>query len=404
MKKFLALLMCAAMLFSATGAMAATTRFDLTMDVSAAPAEAVTKGLCSLLGVPESQEMTALTDTLMRLLDGAGVVCSWQEDAVYLEVLLGGKSFLDMTFSMMDGRVVMTSTLMPRYALYAEVPGDETVVLYADAEALLRQLRTTARFWLKDVKATETRGAFSGDAYDGGAVCTTYAFDDAKVASLVRGLLSDYILQTLTASFGEECVAQLLAATNDMAGRNTYRYLLRLVEDAQGAFVGGSITVLQGDDQVGTLSVGMSDGETKLVMGLGLPEENYWYDLSAAWVQQDGQTSVSGTAREWLAPGDETYAYAEAFRQPVTTFDWSGSMQDNAADLTVTDGASTLLMTLAACDPIAVSLEGKTLVDTAAGENDPLYQRAMRALTQGMTARLLTVIPMDVLLQFMLNP
>ncbi len=381
MKKLLALL--AALLLMLPCAQAETWQAQLSVDYDA-PAAA--SALTELLALFDQDELSPLIEPFAALLDGAGVRLTWQEDAVQLALLLEGQPLIDASFSVSGDRLIVTSGAVPSYAL--SVP-----VVAAEKPAAPDAAELTAIFesWLDGLPRAESTGSFAGDAYDGGTRCTAYTLDDADIASLAQQLMTD----ELRACLGQEAADELLGRSAAAAQENAHDYVLRLIEGADGQLIGLSFTALRGDSQLMTLSAGAGDTSARLVLGLGLKAENYWYALDASWQTVGDVTQVQGESREWSAPRDEPFAFVEAARTANAVFPWRFTAGADAAEMTVQSGSSTLTAHISKVKPLLTDLSGRTVLEKLDGET--LYSIGQEAM-QNLLIKLIDKLPLDMLL------
>ncbi len=399
MKKLLALLMAALMTILPACAMAESykTTLTITMDVDAM-LPAMTEAFQQTLK-DDTINAQALALACLEVLDGASFESINQENFSSFAIRLDDKVLLDMTGQIENGWTYVTSSLIPGKALTTFV-GDEALSVGAQgANALSNQIIVTVKSWAQRIKPVVAQGSFIGDAYEGGKVCTTYTVDDADIATLVRGMLTDPLLSYLKDVLGEAGVGELRTLTEEMGTANAHEYVLRLVEDGAGKLVGVSFAAMKGESTLGTLSIGLDDTEAVAVMGLGLPEDNYWYQLNAAWAGSETAIQAFGQAKEWLGMRDETFAYVSAVNEPLTTFDWTmnHSADPMEMDLTLTSGGGRFVLTVAETEPLPVDLTGLSFVSM----DDPgseAYVACVEELGKRLLVRLVKLLPMDTIM------
>ena len=114
--------------------------------------------------------------------------------------------------------------------------------------------------------------------------------------------------------------------------------MLRAVENDAGQVIGLSLTVMQEYYQVATVSVGLSVDEIRLVTGLGVNEQNYWWEMSCRNKMDGKKRSVSGVSREWMAAKSDGFAYVKASMESLTNYQWQFNVS-KAENVCVWDGS-----------------------------------------------------------------
>lgn len=242
---------------------------------------------------PSMQMSDAATaaKAIAKLLNGFGMKLVAQGDNISFDLLLKNASLMDFNgYMTADGQqVIVTSSMMPGYGLVQHADDDKTDAALTDKlleelTHLLADMASDAMPLLQEIDVERTRGSFEGDAYTGGVWCTTVRLDDRQIAEFLRALLTDDVQEAVTAFLTlsglgtAETVRQLVARHEDVALANEYHYILRFVEDANGEPVGLSATVMRGEEQLSTFSLGIADDTLRIVTGVGGVQENYWYD------------------------------------------------------------------------------------------------------------------------------
>ena len=365
MKRMLALLLA---LLLPSIALAESSRLDVNLTVNEANVAEMLRTSGAFAGEFNEE---GLCSAVAKLINGLGMSLHMQDDAYRLDLRMAGSSLLDLSFLQQEDDVVMTSDLMNGCGLllagaaadmssvFSGIPSNEEellAVVSGMAEALEAQLAA--------IPCTGARGAFSGDAFTGGVYCDTYTFDDAQVAALVNAMLTQEaraMLLSVADALGEDGAVMLSAIDEknaQVAAENVNRYILRVVKDAAGIVVGLSCTVLQGERQVATLSLGLRADGACLVVGLPLAQENYWHwhDVTAASSDDNGASTytLQGRLLEFTAPKDETFAYAKLTAADVRlNSDWSLRVTEQAGltgwqlEITTQRGAEATLHTVA---------------------------------------------------------
>ena len=140
---------------------------------------------------------------------------------------------------------------------------------------------------------------------------------------------------------GSELLAQFDALNARVADEDAYLYILRVVTNDANEFVGASLTIMDEVAQLATCSIGVSGTAVKLVVGFGLSEKNYWWELNGRHSRQENITYLSGTSREWLAAKEESYSYVSAANAPLASYVLRGSLTQSGERL-LWDGSVSL--------------------------------------------------------------
>lgn len=273
---------------------------------------------------------------LRVLLKEAGVNAVMQEDAVSLDITIASETLIDMVVREIGTASYITSSLIPGYVLVENMSETDTSVQItegvADETALQNaadSITTALSTWLADIEPVTTYGVFHGDAFEGGTQCTTWMLTDMDIAACLSAFTTDEVRSLLTQmlSASELDVASLFAefdaATDRVADEDKYIYLLRIVRDDADRFVGFSLTVLDDVSQLATVSFGKTENETRLVVGLGLNSQNYWWEYEIQTNTREKLTLLKGSSREWLADKVESFAYVKETNAPVASYHWN---------------------------------------------------------------------------------
>lgn len=398
MKKFLALFLAALMLTLPMDVKAESVAFSVTLDVAEGAVDntALAEGLQALTGL-NGKAAETLSAAVFKLLDGCGIQAAWQEDAIRIGLQFGGAEMLDLTAASRQETLYLASSLFPQHTITMAVPGAQPVQINFDGVA--DEVRDSVTAWLTEQRHSTSKGAFSGDAYDGGVSCTTWNLDDAALAALAfRVLQGEKINACLTSAFGAEVVANWQKQIADVADQHAY--ILRIVCDESDNVIGLSVVVLRGAQQIASLSAGLRDGRIKLVIGLGLKEQNYWFDVEGQLLYQGDIWQFQGVSHEWLAPRDETYGYAAATATPVSAFTLQGHLNRCTPDaaLTIRNEALTFHASLATSQEIDTGYVD-TLTHCAVEDlTDPAYYvEIINGAVQRLAIRLMKILPAEVL-------
>lgn len=267
--------------------------------------------LCALgetygLTLSVTADRTALTQDVRRMLDASGTDADAEKMADFIAGMLDG----------LRAEVVFQADA--RWEASLSLPGREMLTLLGGREGeaayLMCPLLTADTLqwavdqadpdahlqrWLADLPAETATGAFRGDAFDGGARCTTWTIDAAALESLAQAISP---------------VWTLLCGEGQADGA-----LLRAVYDEHDALIGVTVTAMAAETQIATASLGLRENGCTLVLGLGLAHENYWWELNVSRTLSDNVTFLRAVSREWTAPKTDSFAYARAMSAPVST-------------------------------------------------------------------------------------
>lgn len=444
MKKLLALLLA---LFMPFCALAETYGLSLSLDADERLTEQFKEAFLADPAYAENAD--ALAAALQQLLDGLGLDIVCQEDAVSMSLRLVGGTLLDMTVHTTEDAAWLTTSMLPGYALKEDNAGSAE-----DDQAILRQLQETdwtavqasmeaaAGEWASVIEPDVSSGVYTGDAFDGGTKCATIMFTDVDIAALVSALATEELCTAVTPLLtaagldAEDVLAKFDAANDRVADEDKYAYLLRLVGNDAGELVGLALTIVGEEAQVATLSLGLGEQEARLVIGLGLKEQNYWWELTVAVEQQGDTCNLSGTSREWVASKEESFGYASAANAPVGEYTWQGSVTEadgrylceaaihegdaqtsgqlctgsgvldpasSSLDFSISlGGAENPLLTLNAAfgptdaiTPLDSTLKVCSMTDAA---DSTLYEKLLNQFSAALMARLLKLLPLDVIM------
>ncbi|MBQ2954809.1 MAG: hypothetical protein IJE07_14860 [Clostridia bacterium] len=447
-KRILALLLA---LLLPVAALAETCCLEASVQINQENAPDVFKAMGLFAGANNEDD---LCQSLAEMVDGFAIRVVTQEDANRFTMAFDDTNLLEMSVIASGADLVITSELLGSNALLIPAdlmsPEDAAFVQLMEGTDWLQLLGgvvSAAAAHLDGFEVTTQRGSFSGDAYAGGVYCTTCTFDDADIAALLSAAMTDEVRELILAVAeylgfdGEGFIAGIEQAHQDASAANTHHYIVRVVYDAAYAPIGLSATVLAGEKQLATLSVGYADGELLIVAGLPMDDVNFWHCHGISLTKttdEDGaiHLALEGSIVEFTGLKDEDFAFAAAvFEETLYELDWSAQINlvgDNAAwsfesvqgtDVATGSGMTakgfllggtrfsntcsysfggkvymTERITWAPCDPISTDLSGYTLCDVMAAEDAGLLNEMGADLTTELTTRLLKVVPMQLLL------
>ncbi|MGN1367485.1 MAG: hypothetical protein ACI4WX_01335 [Aristaeellaceae bacterium] len=393
----------------------------------------------------------AYTQLLHALLKDTKLTAAVQDDAASVDIMLSGNTLLDVVVHDTANISYLTTSLLPGYTL-AEVQADTQLQKNGPSQldeaalnAMADSVVTAVTDWSKALKPAVSYGAFEGDAYTGGTKCTTWVLSDQDIAALVSAVATEEVraavIQLLRGSGADAMqLLQRFDALNEQVAKvNAYEYILRMAHDGEDQFVGLSLAILSGVEQVATVSFGNQEGELRLVIGLGLQNQNFWREYVAAVHQDETGTAFSIIRREWVADKAFSFSSVNATHAPVNTSTWNAHFSQSGEQylwdaalyegVTVDEGKK-----LASCtgsfSPADKSMEVVWSLHSLAGtalkvrfsvnptqeippldpslvicsDNNPadaaLYAQLNQMIIQALTKRLLTLLPLDVLLNF----
>ncbi len=282
-----------------------------------------------------ADEVEVCVATMQHLMDGLGLQLTMQDNAVAMDMQAAGENLLDVVAHAAEDAIYFTSSLLPGYALTESVTlnaADEQVLQSAceavNWEHVCNTVTEAVNAWLAALKPTVSTGSFAGDAFEGGTVCTTWVITDSDLTALVSAAATQELrgaLSNVFAAMNADATvffAQFDEKNAAVADADTYLYILRMVDDDAGNLCGMSLTIFRDADQVATLSLGVTQKEMKLVLGLGLADQNYWWQFTAKKNQRNNIIFLSGTSREWMADKLQSFPYVCTANAPLSEYEW----------------------------------------------------------------------------------
>lgn len=318
-----------------------------------------------------SYDLDALSAALAKSLNGLNADVAIQEDALAVKIDLANGELLNMAIHTTQDAVYMTSPMLSGYALWEHLQdtSEKQIVLEeTDWKSVLDGVADAVTDWSLNFEPMVMQGSFDGDAYSGGTQCLTWMLSDKDVAALISALATEDVrevfinlMQVMADVDGSVLLTKLDELNVKVAEADAYLYMLRVVTNDADEFVGASLTIMDAVSQIATCSVGMTDNAVKLVLGLGLNEQNYWWDISIKQTRQENITYLSGTSREWLADKSESYSYVSATNAPLASYLLRCSLTRSGERL-LWDG-SISLDTEASSEPVC-SVSGSYICET----------------------------------------
>lgn len=345
MKKLLALLLA---LLMPVSVLAETYEVSLSLATDEALFSQYVKQMIVMDSTGANVDPDKLAAAVARILNGLGFSMKVQEDAAAIDIQLGGASVLDMVVHTEQDATLMTSSLLPGYCLRQTLDASTAQesaladeISSVDWQAVLQSSLDALQ---ATIEPTIMTGVFSGDAYEGGTRCTSWVLTDKDIAALLKTLMTDELRSVIAKILtfldvdAEDLLAQFDTLNARVAEEDAYIYMLRAVENDAGQVIGLSLTVMQEYYQVATVSVGISVDEIRLVTGLGVNEQNYWWEMSCRHKIDEEKRSVSGVSREWMAAKTDGFAYVKASMESLTNYQWQFNVS-KAENVCVWDGS-----------------------------------------------------------------
>ncbi|MGN0971587.1 MAG: hypothetical protein ACI4OY_06495 [Aristaeellaceae bacterium] len=404
--------------------------------------------LSPLVAALVGEEGSSLGESLAELVNTCVLESRWQEDAAVTTLSLKGETVLCYAVTCAGDKTCVTSSLLPDYVLetITEQGVDWRLLLQADWTAETAALAEQAATLMASLGPMEETGSFLGDAYEGGVRRVTCQMDDRAIYLLAECLLGaleqSEELTRVTGLLPEEryaAVAQLRSWLLPAALENVYRYQLSLVYDEADALVGVSLTALEEDKQISTLSIGLMEDGLEAVWGYGRDGVNDYIRLIVLEEETEealtlglrltvledpahmGYAMVSmldGAAAEdhilslAVVPTEEGYSVngEYEFTTPAGSMTLAGNgtyaPEPFALNATVDlyeTGRSTSLMTLRlatdACEAVTVDTEGLTVVDmdNMDEETEADLTEAMYKAGTELSLKLIFMLPSELL-------
>ena len=387
----------------------------------------------------EAINTDALAGAAARTLNGIGFSAAFQRDAALLQIQLAGSDLADLSVQSCEDGWYIASSLLGQYVLKEDAVRAYPVV--SGERIADSALKAISDWWLA-FEPVAAAGVFSGDAYEGGTRCKTWMISDIDVAALVSSLASNemrYALSVLLNTVGlngVEILSEFDRINEQVADANRFSYMLRIVTDDADQLVGISLGVYDGQTEVATLSLGTADDDLRMVVGLGLKDQNYWWEFDGKRSQHQNNVQLSGVSREWIADKAESFSYVKKTNAPVSQYQltatvtqsgnrwlWDGSISPLSGVTSNTVYASsgminhdsgllecnislgdtahkTVWMTLSMgpAEQIVTDHEAKTICSITDPADAALLDELASKTTATLLARLIKLLPMDLIM------
>ncbi len=403
--------------------------------------------LISLSDTAYDAQLDTTIRLIQKLLDGFAVELAMQDDAVAVIIQMGGGNLLDMVFHAEEDELAITSSLIDGYALIEDMAkgsrgegATEDALGTLNWPSLLDAARNEVSQWIDNLNPVVTEGSFVGDAFEGGTKCKTWALTDRDIADLIARVVSGDVREAISLALtamgfdAEEMLAGFDELNDRVSADNMYQYLVRSVSNDTGELVGVSLTIYTKSAQLATVSMGLKDKAFELVFGFGLQDQNYWCEFTANRSGKGNLTMLSGKSTEWVAEKNQGFAYVQKRISPVSNMAWycnvtqsgkrylwdasvyegdkanyayycssAGTVNPSTGVLdcsfSIGDAPYTPLTLNVQCGPVEEipSLDGT--IERCSVDNQPKYQELMEQMSAAFVARMLKLIPLDILLQ-----
>lgn len=415
MKKLVALLL---VLMLPCGALAETFKLTIKTEMGEAFVDELSRMLAPKKeDTPFESEADLILQIAQRIINGFALEMTMQDDAATVRVRMVGDELMDLSIHTQDGMSYMTTSLLPGYALAERASSSTNVTPDTDWAKLADSAENAFRAWLSERAPVITYGAFSGAAYEGGVRCFTWTFTEEDIAALLSDLLSGevrvvvapWLLSAgLNAGDTFSWIDNMLKSADD----GEYSYILRLVDDAEEEPVGVSLTVLREETQIASVSIGAGEVE-RIVIGLGMQTENYWCEFTLNRTSLGNMTEYSGISREWAAPKEQSFAVVQASSEPKTQYRWgfTSKQLDEASKWNfaifpvIEDAEQTALLAvevgLEPAEAIAFMPDGLTV---CADTDTEKYDTLMNQFSAALAARMIKLLPMDLIIRLNMMP
>ncbi len=400
------------------GALAETFKLTIKTEMSEAFADELVQML-----TPENADAVSasradlILQIVQRIVNDFTLELTMQEDASVGHVYMGCSELMDMTIYNLNGMSYLTSSLLAGYALAERAPYSADTVESTDWAKLSTSTEGAIRIWLAERAPVTTYGAFAGDAYDGGTRCTTWTFTEQDISALLSSILSSEMREALTswllaAGFDADDIFKRADDRLNIPDDVAYSFILRWVEDDAEELVGLSLTIQRGQVQIASISIGAGEIGS-VVVGLGLPTENYWWKSTLRKASLGNMTEYSGISREWTAPKEQSFAYVQASSQPKAQYGWSFTTRSLAnaskwsAALFPVEGAAkdeamiAVEVNVEPAEKIAPMPDVLTICSYADTET---YEALVNQFTAALAARMIKLLPMDLIFRLNMLP
>ena len=348
-----------------------------------------------------------------RIIDGFKLELRMQEDeAASCRAYLGDSELFDVTCYHQAGIVYAVTSLLPGYAIAEEAKDYSQNAADPDWSEIADAAAEAAQNWFSTLTPVVTRGAFIGDAYTGGTQCAAWELSVQDIASLLDAAVPDELRGALQALCGgDQDVFQAFHDALSSAAADGYSFILRAVSNDAAELVGLSVTVLRANEQIASISLGGSETGI-IVVGLGLSTQNYWWEIDFNRASMGETTLYSGVSREWTAPKTQSFPFVQANAEPQAEYAWSLMQAHHHAQAkwrftlsAATEDAQNALLSFEiaqeSTEELAPMPEDLSICTSADPEQ---YDALVEQLSMKLAARMIKLLPMDLIFQLNMLP
>ena len=389
------------------------------------------------------EDAETLAHFIDAIVDGLNLKFRVQEDMASVSLTVQESEIADVLLLHQDGQHFLTSSLLPGYA----IASPKASVMSGDMQKASKttdSLFTSLLTWLDSREPTYIRGVFQGDAYEDGTLCSTTTITADDVTSILSAIGVDAEwtkIQSFLRAFELDTLRPTLNDNDMPSNYEEWQIMLRLVMNDHREAVGLSATLFCDEVQTATVSLGFHKQGFRIVAGMGLARENYWWEFSASNVQKENVTAWSGISREWTADKHNSFSYVSANLAPKASailhcsitaagerylwdadmflgntrspdkrvFTFNGMYQPAGAlmnySFTLGQPDSEVLkisVELSDVEGMTASLKELDVCELSGNSDALLAEKLAEQFVAGLLARLIKILPLDVLLD--LNP
>ena len=276
-------------------------------------------GATDVLSDEEAAQVSSMVNAFLQLYESMQFRVQVQPDGIRVALLMQEQEIMDIATTWNSDEVSLASSMMPGYRLTLPIKELREAVTAVDWLSLCDGLADTAEEWLHVQDAMAETGSFYGNAYAGGTSRVTYSLDDRDIATLFEGFLlclegrQDFTDMLNADALGGKDGAtsffhELRQMNYQVALNSNYHYTRALVRDADGDLMGGSFNVYEGDELLGSLSLGMKGDALKGVVSVPLGDTVAYVDflISDTIITYSARQAAAGTSYSAACLDDST--------------------------------------------------------------------------------------------------
>lgn len=322
MKKLMALLLAAMLLFPAM-AMADAVTYRCTMSIdqdyyAQMLKQAVNTSFASMDEVDETVDI--VTEVICGILDASAFTATVQDNGIHLAWEVQEQETVNVLVTWSDEAVLLSTSLLPDTVL--ELPLSYAIenLSAVDWDGIAADMAKVCEAWLysRDI-AFDVTGQYAGAAYEGADERVVIRFDDADVALLVDGLLlvledHESLEYVVDGRILQDAIDGLRRFNHQAAITNQYDYELIIAFDGEyltNDFIGMSLNVYEGDREAWSVSLGVDDnGGFRLIAGFHVDGNTNYFALTQALEEHGNESSAATVFAVYQV--NEGVSYAEA--------------------------------------------------------------------------------------------